>query len=267
MPSKNPKTKTNKNKQKQKKNKQQTKKQGRKKSVKMSSRSAVRYNNTADLSLASTYGVVSEKMTPRFVPASRGGCRLTSSGSQYLTTIKSGGGSYVNNRFEINPGLPEVFPWLANVAKNFEMYVIHKLVFSLSTVTNTDAQGKVVCYFDYDPHDAGASDYKSAALMDGSTRYPPWSPGVRSFVPDKRMMDKEGRLMRYVRLGPIVGGELSAYDPGTFNVGVQKAVNNMAAAAPEDEGDDWMELEVAYDIEFNTPGLNKDLTQSITLVG
>lgn len=69
-------------------------------------------------------------------------------------------GAFSFNTYSINPGYVGTFPWLSNIAQNFESYKMHGLVFEYKTMSvdalnsvNT-ALGQVILSVQYDAANA-----------------------------------------------------------------------------------------------------------------
>ena len=89
---------------------------------------------------------------------------------EYIGTILSSEG-FQTGRFFLNPGLGSTFPWLAEIAKNFEQYEWKGMIFQFMSssgqaVTGTNPSlGQVIMATDYNAAD---SEYISKAQMLGT---------------------------------------------------------------------------------------------------
>lgn len=139
----------------------------------------------------------------------------------------------------INPGLAQLFPWLSNIARNFETYKVHKMRFYRLPVAPTTAAGSVMLALEYDALDTPPSS--KVTLMQNSSiqRSSVWAPSAISVsTKDAHQMVKQ----LFIRSRPIPTADMKTYDCGLIMVGL----NTPAAENPG-------ELYVEYDIEFFTP--------------
>jgi hypothetical protein len=152
-------------------------------------------------------------------------------------------------QLEINPGLSETFPFLSQLAQNFECYRMHGLVFEYRATsanalnsTNT-ALGVVAMAVQYNCLNAPFSSKQSMEAYEGAV----------SSSPSQSMICgvecASGRLPLkelYVRTGPLgTTQDERFYDMGEFNIATQ----GMQAAS--DVGELW----VSYDVELAFPKL------------
>lgn len=155
----------------------------------------------------------------------------------------NGSVDFQNNVFNINPGLPQVFPWLSSLARLFESYVLEKLEFEFQTMASTNTQGSVMAAVDYDVTDLPATTKVQLASYQGYKRSSPWL----SFNNHSTTSNLTKRKTYYVRDGPPPpNSDLKLYDTGLF----QLATQGMANADPVGE------LYCSYRVRFMTPQLN-----------
>jgi len=168
---------------------------------------------------------------------------------EYLTDITSST-TFAYNRYPLNPGLSNTFPWLSTVAQNFEEYIIHGCVIYLNTTsgasvasTNT-ALGLWGVVTQYDPSEAAFVSKQEAENY----------VGCQSAIPSQSLMHgveckpRSAVLeKRYIRTGDLaVDQDIKFYDWGVsqiFTTGSQNA--NVIG-----------ELWISYDIEFFKPRLH-----------
>lgn len=101
---------------------------------------------------------------------------VTVSKLEFLSEIYGppSGDAFNVQKFELNPGLENTFPWLSQVAQNYEEYEFVQLVFSYrSTVTDigsstTGQCGTVIMATVYDPSSAVFTDKTAMMGYDGS---------------------------------------------------------------------------------------------------
>jgi len=150
-----------------------------------------------------------------------------------------------NTTFEINPGLSSTFPFLAQIASNFEEYKMHGLVFEFVSTTSpynsTSAMGSVIMAMEYN---ASAAPYTSKPQMENSDF-------AISARPDKSMLygvecvDNATNHL-FVRTG--TGNlPLTTTDIGLFNFATLTPL-----AANTTLGEIW----VTYDVELYRPKIS-----------
>ena len=75
--------------------------------------------------------------------------------------------------YDINPGLEATFPWLAQLAANFEEYVLVQCIFSFQSLvsdfqTSTGVTGQIIGAPQYDPHKPDFESYQEMLAAHGS---------------------------------------------------------------------------------------------------
>jgi hypothetical protein len=142
----------------------------------------------------------------------------------------------------LNPGLVGTFPWLANIANNFEQYRAHMVRFCYLTRTGTNIPGSVLLAPDYDASDVQPLSEQIMSNYAEIVEDAPWKDlccnlrpsGMHALGPKK-----------FVRSGPVAGQDLKTTDIGTF---ILATVDGTAV--------NWGKLWVEYDFEFFEPQLN-----------
>lgn len=165
---------------------------------------------------------------------------------EYLQDVFVGTtGVFSNTSFAINPGLSNTFPFLAQIASNFEEYHMHGLVFEFVSTTSpynsTSAMGSVVLAMEYN---ANAPPYTSKPQMENSDF-------AVSARPDKSMIygvecANNATNNYYIRTGST-SLPLTTTDLGLFNV---------ATLTPLATGVNLGELWVSYDVELFRPHIS-----------
>jgi len=194
-------------------------------------------------SLLSTNG----EQIPIFSRGGTNGTRIRH--REYLQDITTPGATFTNLSFSLNPGLPGSFPWLAQIAPNYEEYKFHGLIFEFKSTsadalnsTNT-ALGTVVLATEYDVLDSKFANKQQMEAYEFSVSTRPSCSTIHPVECDPRQ-----NVMNelFVRQGsPPSGSDLRLYDVGLF----QLATVGMQASA--NIGELW----VSYDIEFFKPKL------------
>jgi len=165
---------------------------------------------------------------------------------EYLQDVFVGAsGVFSNTSFAINPGLSNTFPFLAQIAGNFEEYHMHGLVFEFVSTTSpynsTSAMGSVIMALEYN---ANAPPYTSKPQMENSDF-------AVSARPDKSMIygvecANNAANNYYIRQGSS-SLPLTTTDIGLFNI---------ATLTPLATGVTLGELWVSYDVELFRPHIS-----------
>lgn len=164
------------------------------------------------------------------------------------------GTSFTNSTFTVNPGLSYIFPYLAQIAANFEQYKFHGLVFEFVSSTSQYGQTALGTYVMAMEYNSAApvfttkpqmenSDYALSARLDKSGMY-----GVEC------AKGSQAQEYFYVRApGQTVVPNL--YDVGTMQIGV--ATTTVAAGGTGlVAGSAIGELWVTYDVELIRPRIS-----------
>lgn len=171
---------------------------------------------------------------------------------EFIKDVNSSTG-FAATSYRINPGLPDLFPWLSQVASNFEEYKIHGMCVWLnsssatavsSTNTALGIWGIVTQY------DAAEDDFTNKQQCENYV-------GAQSAVPSKSILHgiecKPGSnvLDKYfVRKGELSADlDIKFYDQGKVQVFTQ------GSQAVSVIGELW----VTYDIEFTKPRLSSSV--------
>lgn len=165
---------------------------------------------------------------------------------EYLGDL-TGSTGFSNRTFAINPGLDTSFPWLSNVAANFQTYRFHGLLFEFVSTsadalnsTNT-ALGTVVMGTNYNVTQPAFTNKAEMEQYEFSCSTRPSA----SLIHPIECAPKEAPLDNlYIRTGAVPSGQSAQfYDLGLFQI----ATVGMQAAAVI--GEIW----VTYDVELCKP--------------
>ena len=150
---------------------------------------------------------------------------------EYLTDIYAPSTSFQSNAISINPGLNNSFPWLAQLASNYEEYEFRQLVFSYRSTTTdigsstTGQCGTIIMCTNYNATAAAFTDkqqmveyaYSQSSKVTDSMEH-----GVECGK------DKIVSNRLYVRNGPVLTQDLKSYDHGLFQIAVANAPSTFA---------------------------------------
>lgn len=157
---------------------------------------------------------------------------------------------FQNNQFALNPGLESTFPWLSQIAANYEEYSFHQLIFSFrSTVTDigsstTGQIGSVIMCTNYNASASAFKDKPEMMAYMGACSSKASENLIHGVECDPaKLTFSEG----YVRTGPPTGNmDLKVYDHGLFQLAV---ANSPSANANLSVGELW----VSYAVELRKP--------------
>lgn len=183
---------------------------------------------------------------------------------EYLGDVfgPAAGEQFSNQVFQLNPGLEQTFPWLSQLAPNYEEHEFKQLIFSYRSVTTdvgsstTGQCGTIVMATNYNPdskvfYDKGQMLEYAHAMSCKTTES--MEHGVEC---DPKKSALSQRL--FVRSGPAPGVEsLKDYDIGKFQLAI---CNAPSAYANLPIGELW----VTYTIRLSKPKLFTGRGQAIS---
>lgn len=150
--------------------------------------------------------------------------------------------------FPLNPGIEYTFPWLTNIANNFETYQFLSLKMSYVPAVPTSSPGRLSICPDYDAADDNTylsriqfmsfEDSASGSIWDGVT-----------MVATPTNMRK--RKTYYTRSTTLTANkDIKTYDTGTVTV--------IASGVTIPSGQSYGDLWITYSVHFQTPQLSLD---------
>lgn len=176
-------------------------------------------------------------------PFQQGDARIRVKHREYIADI-SGSTAFSAVSYSINPGLVSTFPWLNQIAQNYESYQFRKLSFEYETYSSTATAGTVVLAVDYDASDASPSNKVELLAFHNAVRSAAWQES--SFKCDVNDLKKFG-VQRYIRTGALSSNlDIKTYDVGNIVIGTQGMSGSSAVG----------ELYVTYDVDLMTPQLS-----------
>lgn len=180
------------------------------------------------------------------------GNALVAVGSQPISFTKT---SYI-----LNPGLEKTFPWLSQIASNYEEYEFKQLMFTYkSTVQDINSNnGQVGTAIMTTTYNANASDFPDKASMmqyAHSSSMKVTDDGIHGVECDPSKLS--GSPGKFIRSGNIDVTDLNTYDYGKFQLGIANTPSSLANNAI---GELW----VSYTLILRKPKIvtNKGLTIS-----
>lgn len=168
---------------------------------------------------------------------------------EYLGEI-TGQSAFFNRAYPLNPGFPETFPWLSSVAKSYQQYRFHGLIFEfrplLTDFVVNGAPGVCVMATNYN---ADRPAFTNRIEMENSEYAVSVKPTKGMIHGVECSLDETPTRMLYVRSGEVQSGQdLRLYDLGLTQFATQ---NNPTAVLGE--------LWVSYCVEFFKPILPDDI--------
>jgi hypothetical protein len=196
-------------------------------------------NAKRDVSAASAYSAVVTTRLPEYLPTKRHG-DLRIKHMEFWHSDEGTTSPFIIQKFEINPGQEEVFPWLAPIAGRFESYKFHDLKVHYYPNCPTSTAGFVSIAIDNDADDLTPSSRSELLAMEGAVSGASWS-RMTCHKP------KEANRIRYVR----VDGYPTDSDPRTSDCGLI-FLSKGDQGGTSGIGSYWIE----YDVELITPQLH-----------
>jgi hypothetical protein len=168
---------------------------------------------------------------------------------------------FVNKGFEINPGLESTFPWLSQVAQNFEEYSLKQLIFTykstIQDVNSANGQvGTVVTATQYNP---SRPDFTSKmVMMEYAHAHTTKAVDTNIHGVEADPTKLSGSEGKYVRAGDVpVNEDIKTYDLGRFQIAV---CGTPPVLADLPIGELWVD----YTVELRKPKLYSGLGKGIS---
>lgn len=171
---------------------------------------------------------------------------------EYITDI-AGSVTFTARTFNINPGLITAFPWLANIANQYESYLFKSLHFIYEPACATTVAGSIMLAVDFDASDAAPTSKVQMMAYSNAVRSPPWE--MTKYLSINSDLRKFG-VQRYVRNSPV-SGDIKTYDIGNFFLATSNFADNTFVG----------ELYVEYELEFYTPQSSGTVGQAQLTIG
>jgi hypothetical protein len=152
---------------------------------------------------------------------------------------------------QLNPGLSGVFPWLSQIAQNFEVYEFHKLRFAYQASCPTSQAGTLYMALDYDPSDAAPANKAGMMSNMSAVSSSIWaSNGIEYDCAMRQYMSN-----RFTRNASLVANlDVKTYDAGNLYI----AIEGVATTSPGN-------LYVEYDISLRIPQIPSNIEAAESL--
>jgi hypothetical protein len=160
------------------------------------------------------------------VPRMQGGDEIGSvviSHREFLGNI-TGSQLFENSTFQLNPGLVDTFPWLSQIAANYEEYSFEQLMFTyvslLSEATSSGAVGTIIMSTNYN---AGNPAFLTSNDMLNNIGTISARPTDTPIIHGVECDDNKNVLPSYyVRVGEVPEGQdIKTYDVGLFQLATE----------------------------------------------
>ncbi len=193
------------------------------------------------IGVASSYAKGVKATKPRIQYSSTGReCRVVH--KEFITNVVGSVNFTTPIQVQLNPGLVGSFPWLSNIANNFEQYRVNALRFCYMTRTGTSVPGSVLMYPDYDAADSAPLTEQIASAYAEIVEDAPWKDNMCILRPAG--MHALGPR-KFIRNSAVAASDIKTYDVGTFYLSTVDGT-----AVP------WGKVWIEYDISFYEPQLN-----------
>jgi hypothetical protein len=172
---------------------------------------------TSHASAPVSKGTRSRSGAPAFSGLRRNGSVTVSHSELFQTFAGSDTGSFQILQASINPGLAYLFPWLHNVAINYEKYRFRKLKFRFVSAVPTSTLGFVALAVDPDANDTVPDSMPALMSFQGACSGNTWM-SCDLQVPVAHL----GEL--YLRSGTVPDTDVKTYDIGNFLYGTTTGI-------------------------------------------
>jgi len=152
----------------------------------------------------------------------------------------------IQNTIQMNPGLVATFPWLANIANNYEGYRFNRLHVRYLTRTGSNIPGSMMIIPDYDSADAAPTSEQVASSYAQMVEDAPWKDILAVLSPASMHAIGPQKFVRSGSLAPNL--DIKTYD-----------ACQVFLATDDGTVVNWGKVWLEYDVTFFTPQLNDPL--------
>jgi len=184
---------------------------------------------------------------PQFVGAGDETGSILVSRKEYLCDVYGPTSSFNVQSYSINPGLESTFPWLSQIAQNYDEYDIKQLIFTFRSTTTdigTTSNGQCGTVIMCTNYNAAAGPFQDKIVMmeyDGAMSCKTTESMLHGVECDPAKLS--GSDGKYVRSSPVVTGQdLKTYDHGLFQLAV---ANSPSGFENQTIGELWISYTVA----------------------
>ncbi len=94
--------------------------------------------------------------------------------TEFVASVTAADSSFLINSFIVNPGNGSTFPWLSNIALNYDRYKIVSLKFNYVSSSPTSTGGKIGIGYDYDSTDPEPANRREFYSLTHHVETMPW---------------------------------------------------------------------------------------------
>ena len=158
--------------------------------------------------------------------------------------------NFQNTIYALNPGVERTFPWLSQIAANFEEYTLDQCMFTFrSTVADfasaTGQVGQVIAATQYNATAQPFTDKAAMMQYDGAMSTKTSQSMLHGVECDPRKLS--GAPGKFIRVAPVLAAQdLNEYDHGVFNIAVADIPQGYAN---QSLGELW----ISYTVELRKP--------------
>jgi hypothetical protein len=160
--------------------------------------------------------------------------------------------SFKNRSYSINPGLERTFPWLSQIAQNYEEYEMVQCVFEFRSTVAVDVSsngqvGTIVMVTNYNAGNRPFTDKNTMMQYDGAMSCKTTQSMIHGVECDPSKIS--GPAGNYIRANPVVSGQdVKTYDHGLFQLA---SIGLPDAYANDNIGELW----ISYTVKLRKPRL------------
>ena len=138
---------------------------------------------------------------------------------------------FVNQTISLNPGLPEAFPWLSQIACNYEEYELVQCIYTFKTgitsssvamLSSTAQQGEIIIASNTNPSAKPFADKETMQMYEGVASCPISGSLIHGVECDpSKNAGTSGR--KYIRTGGLsLGTDIKEYDHALLNIAISQ---------------------------------------------
>jgi len=163
-----------------------------------------------------------------------------------LVAVIDGSVAFNVSTYPVQPGLQTTFPWLSNMATNWENYKFNRIGFRYVSRSSTAFTGSVSIAPDYDASDTPPTSYQELSSYQNVVSDAPWKDFVCQLSPRSTTLVGNSR---YIRLGALSNNEdIKLYDVANLQVATVGQANTAVV------GELWVEYDITLQIpQIQTP--------------
>jgi hypothetical protein len=195
-------------------------------------------------SVAVAYSRTVDIPAPRIGTRSDG--RIVVKHREYLAPVLGSTGLRITSQ-NLNPGLGGTFPWLYNIAANYEKYKILKLSVHYITSSGTTAGGRVGLAFGYNPSEKIPLNKQEFFSIVPNREEAPWEDITLTVQPTGET--------KYIRFASVYDGTVNTYDMGRIILMVDNTASGLAIG----------DLFIEYEVELLRPHYGRIQSEWLTI--